>query len=359
MPGPVVAPPQAPQIIQTPTPIHVARYARNGLVPHAVYESEIASSLNFAAAVRTKQLFSGGCAVNAIPSSDIVPRVRWRFAAHTGPLLGKIWCRVLLARADKASGGGGASTVTLYLTNADGSTVYGSGLYARGGNGSGAAVTDTPDEYAQGDIEIFGVPADTDVYGYIEDGIGARVISACVYEESLPLYAANGYVVPSQCAATMPIYDARRKTMYELATRLWKRGAAHLFNWTVDKQSSPRTINNGIAKNIIDNTSTIVSTATPGPTIDLRYCRTRARSTVPCVFAVYASMSGAADTGEVYLMDSTATPLATISISGTAAKWYTVAVDLPATLAKYDLQFGNPDALETLSVGAASLYQYQ
>src|SRR5690606_488068 len=132
--------------------------------------------------------------------------------------------------------GDAALTVTLTLTNADESVTYGSGTISIG---SGLTTGDTPDNLLSGTIEISGVPADTTIFGKFIDGIGARLVSATVHEVSLPVSASNGYVVPPQVAATAPIYDARRKTMYELATKLWKRGAAHLWNWTVDDQSTP------------------------------------------------------------------------------------------------------------------------
>ncbi len=341
---------------QTPGRIHVAKYARNGLVPHAVFESEIAASLNFVAAVRTKQLFHGWCGIDNIPSADYSgERVRWRFAAHTGPLLRRIKCKMLLARKDIGDPVG-APTVKLIISNADESVTYGSGSHAIG---LSPASGDTPDEYIDATIQFDGVPADTDVYGRFEEINGGRLISACVYEESLGITAANGYVVPAPVSVNAPIYDARRQRMYELATRLWKRGAAHLWNFSVDSQSSPRTNDTLTPMNLIDPSVSAVSSSSPGATIDLRYCRTRSKATVPCVLAAYGNTS-ADETGELTITSSDGTVLANLPIPGATPAWHTTTVDMPATLDKYDLRIvadptGDGDAV---SVGAVSLYQY-
>lgn len=357
---PPIQPPQPPLSLQTPVPIQYRRYARNGLVPHAVFESDLAASLNFAAAVRNKQLFHQGCDLLNIPAGSGTARDRWRFAAHTSPMLRKLRAQVVMASNEIIAGGGtGANpTVTLYITNADGSTVYGQASANYGATGT--TTNDAPDELGALDLEITGVPPDTDVYGRFEDSDGGRLVAATVYEESLSILASNGYVVPSVVSATAPIYDARRETMYELATKLWKRGAAQLINWTVDDQSSPRLTAFGTARNLIDNTSITVGADTPGYVLDLRYCRTLARDTVPCVLAVYGKMSTGADTGQVKILDSTGSTIGSVSITSTTARWHTAVVDMPATNEKFDLQFRciTGGLGDSFTVGAASLYQY-
>lgn len=358
MPTPPIHPPTAPLSLQTPSRLEPARSARNGMVPNAVFESELAAALNFVGAVRSKQYFNQGCDLSAIPAGSGTTRDRWRFGARTGPLLNKVHARVTLGQHNITLGSGVNPTVTLYLESADGSTVYGQASASFGATGS--TPSDVPSEWSDVELEIFFVPADTAIYGRFEESDGGRLIAACVYEESLAMTAANGYVVPSPVSVTAPIYDARRQTMYELGTLLWKQGAAHLINWTADMQSSPRLTAFGTARNLVDNTSTAVGADTPGYTLDLRYCRTLATTTVPCVLAVYGAMSSGTDSGQVKILDSSGSTIGSVTITSTTASWHTAVVDMPATHEKFDLQFRcvTGGLGDSFTVGAVSLYQY-
>ena len=248
--------------------------------------------------------------------------------------------------------------ITLTITNADESTTYGSCSFWFGAASSGGT-NDTPDEFGYGEFELSGVPASTTVYGKFTETECARLISATVYEEALSITSANGYVVPSALPVGSPILDARRQDLYELARNLWTDGAAHLFNWSADNQASPQTAT-GTAKNLVDGSTSAASG--PAWRLDTRYCGTRARSTtVPCLLAVRAKMSGTSDSGEVVLSGVSGGSIGTVVVSGATEQWYTATVSLPADLDDYYVAFSNPDfgtgAGETLSVYAASLFQ--
>lgn len=342
--------------MQTPTRIHVAKYARNGLVPHAVFESQLASSLNFAGAARTKQLFHGYCDLQHIPASTSSARVRWRFAGHTGPLLGRIKARVLLARMTALGPLTTPPKVTLYITDAAGSTVYGSGSFSAGLN-PGGSTGDTSDEFIAGTITINTVPADTDIYGRFEDGdYGGRLIAASVYEESLPVSGANGYVDP--VPVNGPIYDGRRQSMYVLGTNLWKRGAAQLINWTVDDQATPRTTTLSARRNIIDTTSSAVTAATPGYTVDLRWCRTRALTTVPIRVSAFGAFSSGTGGSVLLYNGSDAFQGGPSNWTSATPAWRTSSFNVPAALDKLELYFATNGAVGTFSLYAVSVYQY-
>ena len=345
--------------LTTPPRLQVARYVRDGLVPHAAFESDLAAAVNFIGAVRNKELFRWRAPIASIPSSNgSTDRIRWRFAAHTGPLLDYLRITFLVALQD-AGDPIFSPKARLVITNKTGSTTYGTAVFQFGANAT--TPDDFPVEFGFGEVTLHGIPADTDIYGRLEDDDAGRLIAVSVAERSLDVSNANGYVVPSQVAATGPIYDARRENLYELGATLWKSGAAHLLNWTVDDQASPRTNASATAKNILD----LGTSGDAGPrwSLDTTYCGTSARSTtVPCVLAIYAKMSGASDTGEVTLQ-AVAGSLSgnTISVSGSTAQWYTLALDLPAALDEYYIEFANPDfgsGGETISMYAANLYQF-
>lgn len=343
---------QAVQSLQTPAPIVVAKYARNGLIPHAVLETELTHSLNFAAAIRGKNLFTWSLPIASMSASG-GSRTRWRAAAHTSPLLRRLRAMIYAARNDADAN---APAVTIAVTNANESTTYGTATLATNNNFGGSTSDDTPNEFISGELVIGGVPADTDVYIKVSDEANGRVLAVSIQEEMVKLISGNGYVLPAGVSVMTPIDAARRETLYELATTLWKRQAAHAWNWTVDNQASPITESAGTSKNIIDS-STSVSAATPGATLDLRYNRTRGLTTVPCVFRAYAENTGGAGPNAVLLKDSGGATVATIS-GVTTAGWYSTTVNLPASLAKYDIWFNGTSGGGTFKLGAVSLFQY-
>lgn len=117
-------------------------------------------------------------------------------------------------------------------------------------------------------------------------------------------------------------------------------------------------------KNVVDGTSTTVSAATPGWTVDLRnHTTARLRSQgVPVRFKVCVNSTVGNDTGAVKLLDSTGTAVLTCLINNPAATssaigdWYWADGYVPATLAKYDVHFGG-NTLGTLTPLSASLYE--
>lgn len=346
---------QTVQTLQTPAPIHVAKYCRNGLIPHAVLETELGNSLNFAAAIRGKNLFTWGAPIATLATSN-GNRNRWRAAAHTSPLLRRLRAMVYMARNDADPNG--TPSVTIAITNADESVTYGSNTLASANNVVGGTPDDTPNEFVAGEIIIGGVPADTDIFIRVEDDNNGRVLAVSIQEEMVKLISGNGYILPPNVSVSTPIYGQRREDMYELATLLHKRQAAQLWNWTVDLQSSPITTNTNTNKNIIDTGVTSVSAASPGATLDTTYCRTRSLATVPCKFYVRAKMSASTDIGEVTLRNAAGAAVATVEVNGTVETWYSTTANLTAADGKLDVTYANPDLNETLSVYAASLFQY-
>ena len=112
-------------------------------------------------------------------------------------------------------------------------------------------------------------------------------------------------------------------------------------------------------KNLIDDTSTTVSTATPGVYLDLRYRTTISRAAlgVPVRFWAYASSTVANDTGTVQIVDANAAVKLSIPITGTTAQWYAIDGYLPATDAKYDPWYGG-NTTGSLSVYAFTVEEF-
>lgn len=108
--------------------------------------------------------------------------------------------------------------------------------------------------------------------------------------------------------------------------------------------------------NLLDNSSTTVSAATPGAQIDLTYHATMGRTTVPVRFKVYAASTVAGDTGVVKIVAPDGTDMITVPITGSTARWYVADGELDAWDYKYDAMYGG-NTSGTLTVYAFSLYE--
>ncbi len=108
-------------------------------------------------------------------------------------------------------------------------------------------------------------------------------------------------------------------------------------------------------KNLADNTSTTVTTATPGCVLDLTYHTTirLAALGVPVRLKVYVTAT-AGDTAAVKLLDSDGIAVITV-LCNAGTGWYWGNGYVPALSAKYDLHYGG-NTLGTLGVTAANLY---
>jgi hypothetical protein len=340
------------------------QWVRNGKIPDAEFQNALASHSNHAARILTKEAFSYSCPVEAIPSATGSSRDRWRFAWHTGPYATSIFMQVLVSTTDGSGGTAGAApAVTLTVT--DGGGTIGTAVFNHGTIDNGAA--DSPLYFAYGGAVLksagaeVAIDADTDYYGLITDTTGGRVIAVTIYESSLTSDTANGYVGDVQTGG--PIYDEDRGDVATILRAMWKSGAAHLLNWTVDNQAAPRTTTSATEANLIETTLTggsAYGSAAPGFLLDLAN-RTRVKDTGPKIkVAVYASR-GTSD-GAVILASDNGTAIAQVNITGAAA-WYTATATVDLSLwaddanAKCHLVFASGGG--TCSVYAVSVYQYE
>lgn len=343
-------------------------WTRNGKSPDALFQQQLVSAANQCAHYRVKELARFVSPIADIPPS-MVSETRWRFACHTSPFAKYILVRMVLAPGFRDTGDdppGGA----LVIRNGAG-TVLGAAI-CRYGDGDTEG-PDTPAYFGSpimplisttvGSIgELVVVPPSTDLYGELTDITYGRLVAATVYEFSLDPDTDNGYL-PNGYSAGTPVFDEDRGDLVELARDLWKRQASPLWNWSANGDSNaPVTIDNTY-RNLVDNSSTVVSAATPGATFVLNN-RSRlglTASGVPCIMKVYAK-SGSGSGGAVRLVDSAGVVKATCSTFGTTASWVSSgAFFLPATTAKYDLHFSHIGLAlgVNFTAYAVSIYQYE
>ena len=343
-------------------PLSAAQYARNGKCPDAVFQGALADAVNAAAAIRTKEVARFGAATYSIP---ILAARRWRFAFCTSPFARLIWMRVTLTMPDKGADNSGCR---LIVRDAAG-TLIGTAIAYQGGFIVSPPTTpsywshfDVPLDDGAGNAII--VPAGTVLFGEFDGYNNGRPVAVSVYESSMLPDTANGYA-PSNYTSLAPVLAGHRTAVAAAARAMWQRGGAHLANWSCGLDSAPAHSNTTVATNLIDLTSTTVSAATPGITLDLRYCaRAKDAGQVPVtMYACGAPTSGAVG-GSVVLKDSAGTTLATVgtftALAPTAGAWLSTfwksaSFSLPATLAKYDFQIVG-SASPGLDVYAVSLF---
>jgi hypothetical protein len=185
-------------------------------------------------------------------------------------------------------------------------------------------------------------------------------LSCEVYETQLLPDTTNGYIGPVHVAAQSGIFDDQRQGLAELGDKMWRRGASQVFNWSTDYDSEARTFVSVAAdRNVVDNTSTTVSAATPGFTIDMtgKVTQSTVSTGVLCTIAAYGNR-GAGTSGNqgVKIKDSSGTTLIGLIGAVAANGWFSAQFQLPATSAKYDVQgYSNSG---TFTLYAVSIWEY-
>jgi hypothetical protein len=336
-------------------------YCRNGQLVSPTFQSMMATLANQITWLRPKELasFEG--------DPEPTTNATWRFACHTSPNCGAIVARLIIAKAgayiDPDSLAGPLvpiPTFELALYEDDASETFIDSKQINAGYAYGESFTDCPGEWTVQTMIIGGRSLnirDMDIRGEIVATFGGRLIGATVYECPRAPMTENGYIA-QQYSIGQGIYDADRQDVADAAVALWKRGAAPLFTFSSyrDASAPASTLAAASPANIFDISVVTVTPETPGYFVDLRWCNTKARTTVPCRFEAYFKTGGGV-TLEVQLKDSTGATVGTLSGGSTFGAWFQTEIELPPTLAKYDLMF-TYSGLNGLTLYEASLYQY-
>ena len=322
--------------------------ARNTTSPQATSWQEISNRLCHTLRWRRKQLFAWNGTAAWLGKGG-ASRSRWRFRARTGTLAARISARVHMALVD---GTGTDPYVEIVGTPVGGGTTVTLTIHA------GGASTVAVDVTTEGSFAYVSADCDEEKeYTFVVTEYGsARLVSACVFEESKLPQTDNGYP-QSRWSAGSPILDAYRQQQLALATTAYRLNSAHLFSWAVNQYTVPKTTASVTVKNIIDN-STTYGADTPGAYVNLEYCNTVGRTTVPVELAVYASVTGGAGSGEFSIRDSAGSAPAGLSTTSiTTEGWYKLTGNLPATEAKYNFVFSRT-GIGTLNVWGVTLAMY-
>lgn len=352
--------PSLPATKAASPPIQIDRFFRNGRHPDASSFNQMNEQMNQAMCFRTKEAFSIIGDLGSPPgiqaSSTAGSRNRWRGAFHTGPYSHALLARMVMFPPSSNFGNDTYAKLKIY-SDATETTLVLTQEFHFGAGPSNAAVGGW--QYHKIiDKFIDGLNADTDYYLLVSDENYGLVQSMSIADLQSMTENYNGYL-PVNFTEQSQILDGYRQNLVTPMPTLWKRGAAKVFGWTTNIQSLPTTNATNTYKNVLDGTSTTVSAATPGWTLDMRYKTRLSQTTVPCVMKVCASMS-AGTGGDVKIVDSGGASVASITAgwSTTTPTWVSVNVNLPATIDKYDVLIKNGGA-NTLSVYAIAVYEYE
>ena len=344
------------------------KYARNGKPVLSDLQQILAERVGQAAAWRQPEVFSACSALFAhgtvspasqIPGSTLGTRTRWRFAFRTGSYALRLWVRMYVAPPTIDSAVVPYVTVKIYEDTLGATFVGEARTYSYG---TGA---DSPFAFVNGEklLEDWTVSprtpitlkADQEYFGVVEDQDYARCIAVSVRTSAQATTTENGWPDPNVTGGG-PIFDEHRTAVANMARAVWRGHGAPLFHYSAGVAAEVRTLASGVHRNLLDNASTTVTTATPGPQLDMRNRTTVGRTKgVPVRLRVYASGT-AADTGTVRILNSAGATVMDCALNAGSARWYHTDGWLPATDAKYDVHYGGNAA--SLSVHAVSLYEY-
>ncbi len=302
--------------------ISANRYARNGSMVSVNAVNTLISGANQVLKYRTRELASFGGVIADVVSAGVGPTVLHRGRSRTSP-----WCARLKWHATIYKTSPDSQDPYVFIEFYDSSGGLVTSVEAHGGMVSGSGMPDTWQDVS-GSIAY---DALEDVEVRVTGYNNVKVLNATVWELSRDTSIANGYLMP--VVGGGPILDSQRDAMAIALASMLTEGGAHVLNWTGSRTASVT------STNIVDGSSTTVTAATPGFTLDLRYKArvSQAATGVPVTIYAWGQTPTAAD-GTLRVKDSTGATVATLTGFTTGGGWRTTTCLLPATLAKYDLQ---------------------
>lgn len=337
--------------------IQADRWARNGLHPDARLATAINEAANQTALYRTKQYFhmlgpmdsSGG---TEVPSSTAGTRARWRFAFRTGPYAHALGAIVSMIEPNFGTDQNTYATLEIVdaatLASSTATFVYGVSpidtLTASGGW----------QLCKQMMAVIDGLSPDTEYYGTFSDVNYGRLASGCAFE--LPTLSENGGYLATNITTNSAVLATHRQYPAEISNAVWQKGGSQVLTWSRYSGATAATTTSATSANIISNVFTGAATATsPGYVLDMAGKNRLGQPTgVPVTMKVYGQKSSS--DGTVKLIDTSGAAVLTCTINSTTLGWFSVTGVIPATSAKYDLQFAVAGG--TLSIWAVSIYEY-
>ena len=316
---------------------------------------------NQAILFRTKEVF--GCVgllgqTSGLAQSSVIgTRARWRFAFHSGPYNYTLMCRAVMYPQTSNPGSDAYATLKIYSDAAETALVTTTEFHF-GANPVDSSRTSGWQFLKIVDKTVEGLTPDTDYFCRVSDVDYGLIQSLAIGEIQSMTESYSGYL-PQNFTAESQVLDEYRQNLVTPIPTLWKRGAAKVWNWTVDNnQTSPVTIAVNTATNVIDG-STTYGAAIPGPTFNMTGKARLSQTGVPCVMKVYLACTSASN-GLVHLRDSAGTIVATCTnnLGADIGGWISSgSFNLAASSGKYYLT--HQTAAGTLSTYACSIWEHE
>lgn len=347
-------------------PIQIDKHLRNGFHPNAQMWNLLLEATNQAALYRTREVFRspgrlgevtfGG---GVLPASAAGTNAKWRFAFRTSAY-GKALMAFVNMHPMATSGhtNNTYAQLKIFSDATETTTVTTTNFYY------GSGPSGTSNMYGWQYMKLIplgveGLSVNTDYYGVFYNVDYARIQSCSVAEFQSMTENFTGYM-PQNLTNSTDIVDVYREKVATMQKNLWKTAGGLACHFVVADPASPQTIAGATPTNVVDNSSTTISAATPGFTLDMsKRDRLMQSSGVPVVLKIMAKTTSGTGKGRFYLKDSAGNTVMskTDGLNGTAT-WYSITGYLPATEDKYDLMYDN-NSSGTLSCYAASLYEYE
>jgi hypothetical protein len=332
------------------------RFNMNGNVPSAPVMKRLAETFNYVSGKCKKQFFLKSQALFEVATPDpaqVIFRGRFRTGHNTTAV------RVVLGLAPTDYAFSTSPYVQLVVKDTVPATVTVTPDKWYLTASTTAAAEPVPDQIYYAHSICTGFAANTE-YTFSYEVYGVRVLFASMTECDKH-YADDSVTAvcdPGEFVAEGPIYDSHIADLVEANNELWQHNGAHLISWCPNWYDDTWPALTATSyTNVINNSSTTVTAATPGWNLWTQYHNTVNRTTVPVKLCVLVERVSGTGTFDYRLTDGTNT-LGATGASGAGEQWLTTTGTVPAQAGtKWDLHA--KVSAGSWRIKAVSLYEWE
>lgn len=336
-----------------PAVLHWRRFCKNRMPVNGQLARQLADQYNHILAYRRKYWLFRPTVATEIPSPTGGTQTWHYFAGHTGHGIDRLVCYLVMAKP--TDGGATDPRADFQVTPglSGGTTITSTDTHT----GITLSTNDYPDEFHHARIYA-SVSSDTLYRGIVRTHDYARIAGCLIYEVATnPVDTSDGGLDPRLGAGTQ-ILDDHLKNLNEGLTDIWRHNAGPLFTWSM-KYGDSITHSGTSYTNPFDSTTTVTS-ASVGVTLNLQYHNTVAQTTVPVkivIACVRTSGSGDIEQNVVRFTDGTNS----IDINGidSSTRWYQTTGNIdPDQDQKWDIHMKTASG-DTLRLEGFTIFEYQ
>lgn len=338
----------------TPRALPHMQRVRNGIEPDHRTAQEIARRHAYYIAHARKGVFAKHVRFNSLPQGSAGTTTQWRWLCRTGDASGAVTLRARVGLLPGTNGAGADPKVRMAAY--DGSTTTYSDYVAYWTDSSATpGLSDILWAY----MEIEDLDADTEYQCHFESVDYCRVASAAVFESvDSSLSDTSAGITDTGYYDGLDILDAQHSELTEHGHSYWRHNAQQLVNVVPDWPGLAKlTTSSTTYINALGGSATPASN-TPGVYVATQYKNPVHSDDIACVVGVWGKQSAGVG-GNVAIVDSNGSTLATLSLFTTAGSWKTTTLNLDGASATHKLDFHmRASAGNTITVEAISIYQY-